>query len=524
MGAIERLCRVALVWLTRVARRGWLAAVLVAAIPVLYHCWLALFAPLPYPYSHDEFSYLLGAETFALGRLANPTPPFPEHFEAIHELIRPAYASKYPVGQSAALAVGTLLFGDPYWGVLLTLALVGAATVWCARAWMSPVWSMLAGVQAMATFGLEHYWAESYWGGGLAFLGAMLALGGYRRLTARQQTWAAWPLAAGVAILGVTRPYEGGVLALTVAGALLWHVAREPGLRRTLLRGLPAILLPFGTLAFQLAVNHAVTGSYTRLPYVEYSSQYTNTPSLWILPPAEGQRGGSETHRMVREWEFEQYRELAETTVLNALRTRAYALADLMRDVFLWIPLAGVLAIVSYRKMPVFLMVAMLTTGASLMLGTWLHQHYAAPFLAVCWMFQFAAFSRLWPGRRFGRRLGAVATVFLVFIGCGNAVLLAAGTAYRVSREGPSSFLPRQSIEMRLEAIPGEHLVLTSEGGWIYNSADIESARIVWARDLGESANAALLEHFRDRTVWLADPSQRDPETGEVLLRRLDGN
>jgi hypothetical protein len=42
---------------------------------------------------------------------------------------------------------------------------------------------------------------------------------------------------------------------------------------------------------------------------------------------------------------------------------------------------------------------------------------------------------------------------------------------------------------------------------WVYNRADIENARIVWARELpDEESNRRLISHFANRTVWLALP------------------
>ena len=40
---------------------------------------------------------------------------------------------------------------------------------------------------------------------------------------------------------------------------------------------------------------------------------------------------------------------------------------------------------------------------------------------------------------------------------------------------------------------------------WVYNEADIDQAKIVWAREMDDAQNRKLLEHFSDRTVWLAE-------------------
>ncbi len=64
---------------------------------------------------------------------------------------------------------------------------------------------------------------------------------------------------------------------------------------------------------------------------------------------------------------------------------------------------------------------------------------------------------------------------------------------------------------------PGKQLVFvrysTRQGfdAWVYNGADIDAGRIVWAWDLGADENAKLQEYFPDRTAWLFQPDYRPP-------------
>jgi hypothetical protein len=41
---------------------------------------------------------------------------------------------------------------------------------------------------------------------------------------------------------------------------------------------------------------------------------------------------------------------------------------------------------------------------------------------------------------------------------------------------------------------------------WVYNGAEIDSATVLWARELDPVQNAKLFAYFKDRQIWLVDP------------------
>jgi hypothetical protein len=78
--------------------------------------------------------------------------------------------------------------------------------------------------------------------------------------------------------------------------------------------------------------------------------------------------------------------------------------------------------------------------------------------------------------------------------------------------------LDRARVLAQLKALPGDQLVIVRynqyhnlNNEWVYNRADIDRAKVVWARDMGDSGNAELIRYFPQRRVWLAQPDLAPP-------------
>ena len=267
-----------------------LASILVGAIALSMRLLLIPFLPLPQPAIHDEFSYLLAGDTFAHGRLTNPARPMWIHFETFHELSRPTYASKYPPGQGAVLAIGQI-FHAPWAAVWLCTAVLCGLVTWAVWSWLEPSRAIVAGLlTALQLTG--SYWTESYWGGSAAAIGGALVVGALGRLLRRASPGPALAFGLGLGILANTRPFEGLVLGASCAIFLLAHCVRLVGQGKqtisALVRstGLPltAVLMPI--FIWMGYYNYRVTGNPLQMPYFLYDQQYASwSQFLWSTPP-----------------------------------------------------------------------------------------------------------------------------------------------------------------------------------------------------------------------------------------------
>ena len=279
---------------------------------------------LPAPRLHDEFSYLLAADTFARGRVANPTHPQWVHFETFHVLHEPVYASKYPPLQGAVLAFGKVALGHAITGAWLATAFAAAACCWMLQGWLPGRWALLGGALVALHTGIQFYWSQSYWGGSLALAGGALLFGALPRVLRAPRPGDALLLAAGVAILANSRFYEGFVVSALVAvvlSAKLLGPGRPP-LGATLRR----LVLPAGALLAVVAVamgvyNQRVTGDAFTLPYQVYEAAYSINPVfLWQEPrPAPAYRH-AQMELFYQGWVRDQFE--AQQSLLEVLRRK----------------------------------------------------------------------------------------------------------------------------------------------------------------------------------------------------------
>ena len=256
----------------------------------------------PSAHIHDEFSYLLAADTFANGRLTNPTPVLWKHFESPHILLVPSYASKYPPMQGLFLAAGQLLFGQPIFGVWLSCGFAAAALLWMLLAWTRFNWAILGTILMILLIGINSYWAQSYWGGMVAAGGGALFFGGFRRLFRKLSFNSASLMILGGIVLVNSRPFEGFLTMLPSLFVLLVWLCRnkENSVSAKLLQViLPGVLITGISLTAMFYYNYKVTGDWSNMPYAEHQKQYYPTPLFIFQQRDELATNGIEKVRKV---------------------------------------------------------------------------------------------------------------------------------------------------------------------------------------------------------------------------------
>jgi hypothetical protein len=47
---------------------------------------------------------------------------------------------------------------------------------------------------------------------------------------------------------------------------------------------------------------------------------------------------------------------------------------------------------------------------------------------------------------------------------------------------------------------------------WVYNAADIDGSKVIWAREMESANDLELIRYYKDRRVWLVQPDKQPAE------------
>ncbi len=504
-------------------KTGW-CMLLLAVLPIVLRLALLPHHPVPTPDVYDEFGHLLVADTLRHFRLANPPHPLPQFFETFFVLQQPTYSSIYPVGQGMLLALGRLIFGLPWAGVLLSTAALCSLSYWMLRAWTTPLWSLVGGLLTVIEFGPLNPWMNNYWGGSLAAAAGCLVFGALPRVRQSRRSRDAALLGLGLGLHLLVRPYESVFLVLT---AILFVVPKVRGLAKPTAVAL-AVMLP--ALGLTFLQNKQVTGRWTTLPYMLSRDQY-GVPAAFTFQ-ADPVPHRELTQQQQLEYQSQQsFRSTGPETLQSFLQRLEYRVR-FYRFFFLAPLYVALLFFLPALREPRFRWVVF--TLAIFALGVnfypFFEVHYLAALTCLFVLVSITGLQQL-------SRWSSLAAQIVLFLCVAHFVFwyglhlfegseVASAMEQYETWDGINHGNPQRRIVVnrQLAGITGKLLVFVRywpqhhfQEEWVYNEADIDQARIVWARDLGDTENEKLLRYYPGRVAWLLEPDAALPKLSRYM-------
>jgi hypothetical protein len=365
-------------------------------------------------------------------------------------------------------------------------------------------------------FGPLNQWTNDYWGGMLPAAGGCLVFGALPRIREHGRPRDAVLMGVGIAIHLFTRPFESIFLCLAVLTYLRprhWKL-----LAIAALTALPAI-------GITLLQNKAVTGSWTKLPYALSQDQYGVPAALTILPAPQPNRPLTREqeldYRMQSGFKGAGPETLTKFLLRLEFRIRYYRfyflpplylalvafLVRLRESRYRWVASICLLFALGINFFPAFQL------------------HYLAAIVCLFVLISVAGLQRMGPRVAHLVVLLCVAH-FLFWYGLhvvDDSALSRFMRPYEtwdaINHDNPAR---RIQVRDQLAGIPGQLLVFVRylpqhvfQEEWVFNRADIDGSRIVWARDLGPEENRKLLSYYPNRKPLLLEPDTETPDLSE---------
>jgi hypothetical protein len=517
----------------RLARKKGLATLVVGLSALLLRIAILPWCPIPLPFVPGDFSFLLASDTFAHGHLTNPPPPMWVHFESIHIDMQPTYMSMYFPAQGLVMAAGKLLLGNPWFGILIASALMCAAVCWALQGWLPPAWAFLGGMISVLHLGLFSYWINTFHAAGaIAGLGGAMVLGGLPRFKCAPIFRHALVMAVGTALMFTTRPFESLFLFIPVTISLAhWlRVSKKRPAAPVLWRrtAIPLLLL-IGAVSWLGYYDYRVFGSPLTLPYTVNRATYAIAPYfIWQSPRPEPSYHHDEMRRFYLTKELDDYRRgrsvvgFVKMAVIKAISGTFFFTGLALAPLFFMF--RRVLQDRSVR----FIVICLGCLVVGMLVEVFLIPHYVAPFTAAIYTVGMQAMRHMrhWsPGDQPVGKSWTRLTISLLLV-MGGLRLFAQplqltrppwpASNWNSNWYGPEVFgKERADIEHMLQHEPGEHLAIVRYAAthnpmdeWVYNAADIDHSKVIWAREMDSGSNRELFEYYKDRRIWLIQPDK----------------
>jgi hypothetical protein len=154
-----------------------------------------------------------------------------------------------------------------------------------------------------------------------------------------------------------------------------------------------------------------------------------------------------------------------------------------------------------------------------LLLESFTFAHYAIAvtitLIALVFRLIWLCYERRWRASSTGTLLAAFLISVLFCGAAGNNV-------YRVWRDIKEPFplkVERARVQRELMARDGRQVLFVqyspdhdTNREWVYNGADIDGSKLIWARDLGPEQDKQLIDYYPGRHFWILNADLQHPE------------
>ncbi len=394
------------------------------------------------------------------------------------------------------------------------------------QAWLPSRWAFLGGLLMILKLGLFSYWSQSYWGGCIPTIGGALIFGAVRRITRKPTASNSLWLALGLSALVSSRPFEGLIISLPVLAFLFFWLLfskKRPILTLTFQQ----VIVPMSLFLLVIGLfigyyNFVVTGSVWILPYRAYESMYGKLPHfLWEQPPAEVNYNHAEMKYYYRGWFLTMYN-LQTGSLVIYLKGCLEKLTSMWEFYLNWVftlPLI-VLPLLLKNRWVLFALLSSLILVLGMLSVVFSYGHFAAPGACLLYYVILQCMRRIyiwrWQNRPTGKLivwsipLYCILLIFLPITLREDPFFFVAPSPWEPPKTLESHWsFQRDALLSRLKSEEGKHLVVVgylpkhnAHNEWVYNEADIDNAKVVWARNMKATQNYELIKYFYDRKVW----------------------
>jgi hypothetical protein len=434
--------------------------------------------------------------------------------------------SMYFPAQGMLLAAGKVIAGHPWWGIWFSSGVMCAVICWMLQGWVPPFWALFGGLLAILRLGLFSYWVDMYHGGTIPAIGGALVLGTVPRILKRATPWHGLLLGAGAALLAYSRPYEGVLICVPAGCFLVYSLWKrsQADLRLLAVRLSPFAAVLVGCGAFLAYYDWRVYGKALTLPYEVNRATYAVAPHfVFNKIEQEPQYRYAVMRDFYVNGELQDFRNVRTVGGFVARTAQKAGVTVLFFFGIALLPALVALPRILADRRVRFLLWGAVFFGIGIAVNAWIFPHYVAPLTAGIYALLIQGIRHL---RCWGRRDGTGLSVFR-----GMAIVCVVLTVVRVAAHPlnieigrwPTLFtwygmepsgLERARISRDLASRPGPQLAIVRYASghwpydeWVYNDADIDRAKVVWAREPDDrSVPADLLRYFHGRSVWLIQP------------------